>query len=67
MRRRLRQELKVWPGIPERTWPWIPVCDKGMNGLKTDRANAVVRMRTPPPLAVIWIQARIRHWRINWR
>lgn len=59
--------LKVYPSRAERNWPWIPVCDKGMLPPKVCRHDMVIRMRVPPPMAVTWIRARIRHWRVNWQ
>lgn len=59
--------LKVWPGRPIRDWPWIPVSDKGMLPLKTDRNFHDSGKRFVTPKAVLMIQARIRHWKINWQ
>lgn len=59
--------LKVWPGRSIRDWPWIPVCDKGMNPLRTDRNFRKSGKRFMVPKEVLMIQARIRQWRINWQ
>lgn len=59
-------KLKVWPGRPIRDWPWIPVCDRRMVPLKTDRNFRPSGKRFATPHAVLLIDARIRHWHINW-
>lgn len=59
--------LKVWPGRAIRDWPWIPISDKRMIPLKTDRNFRHSGKRFTTPKAVLMIRARICHRKINWQ
>lgn len=58
--------LKVWPGRWIRDWPWIPVSDKGMLPLKTDRYHRPSGKRHAVPKEVYLLRARIRNRKISW-
>lgn len=50
------------------TWPWIAQSDRRMLPLRsTDPETKIIRMRHPPPMAVLMIRASIRQWRIMWQ
>lgn len=48
-------------------WPWIAQSDRRMLPLRSmDPETKVIRMRHPPPVAVLMIRASVRFWKINW-